>query len=218
MGRMTVAERREQLVAAAIRVAERDGVAAMTTRAIATEAEVSLATLHYCFASKRELLEAVLTTIVTELADAAQAELPTDLGSAGALLRHGMRRLWEVVEREPGRQQVTYELTQVALRTPGLAGFARWQYDVQYGLTARHLEAVARAAGVEWTLPLPVLSRMLLTVVDGAVLGWLVDRDSAAALASLEALADSIGGFSRPALARSGGRSAVEDRPAEIVP
>lgn len=201
MGRMTVAERRDHLVAAALRVAERDGVAAMTMRAIAAEADVSLATLHYCFTSKRELLEGVLTAIVTELADAAQAELPEDAGSPGKLLRQGLRRLWEVVEREPGRQQVTYELTQMALRTAGMAGFARWQYDVQYGLTTRHLEAVARAARVEWTLPLPVLSRMLLTVIDGAVLGWLVDRDSASALAALEALADSIGGFSRPVTA-----------------
>jgi TetR/AcrR family transcriptional regulator, regulator of biofilm formation and stress response len=198
MGRMSVAERRDSLVAAAIRVAERDGVAATTTRAIAAEAGVSLATVHYCFASKQELLEGVLTAIVTELADAAQAELPPG-DHPGVLLRDGLRRLWEVVEREPGRQQVTYELTQAALRTEGMAGFARWQYEVQHDLCRRHLEAVARAARVDWTLPMPVLARMLLTVVDGAVLGWLVDRDGATARRALDALAESIGGFSRPA-------------------
>ncbi len=189
MGRVAAEDRRQQLIEAAIRVAEREGIAATTTRRIAAEAGARLATVHYCFRSKQELLEEVLTAIITELAEAAQGDLRPGV-DAGTLLREGLRSLWLVVEKEPGRQQLTYELTQYALRQPGMDSFARWQYETSYAACATHLEGIAVAAGITWSLPMPVLSRMLMTVVDGVVLGWLVDRDSTAALAALDALAD----------------------------
>jgi len=189
VGRVAAEDRRQQLIEAAIRVAEREGIAATTTRRIAAEAGARLATVHYCFRSKQELLEEVLTAIITELAEAAQGDLRPGV-DAGTLLREGLRSLWLVVEKEPGRQQLTYELTQYALRQPGMDSFARWQYETSYAACATHLEGIAVAAGITWSLPMPVLSRMLMTVVDGVVLGWLVDRDSTAALAALDALAD----------------------------
>lgn len=189
MGRVAAEDRRQQLIEAAIRVAEREGIAATTTRRIAAEAGARLATVHYCFRSKQELLEEVLTAIITELAEAAQGDLRPGV-DARTLLREGLRSLWLVVEKEPGRQQLTYELTQYALRQPGMDSFARWQYETSYAACATHLEGIAVAAGITWSLPMPVLSRMLMTVVDGVVLGWLVDRDSTAAMAALDALAD----------------------------
>lgn len=189
MGRVAAGDRRQQLIEAAIRVAERDGVAATTTRRIAAEAGASLATVHYCFRSKQELLEGVLTAIITELAEAAQGDLRPGV-EARTLLHEGLRALWVIVEKEPGKQQLTYELTQYALRQPGMDSFARWQYETSYAACATHLKGIAAAAGITWSLPMPVLARMLMTVIDGVVLGWLVDRDSSAALAALDSLAD----------------------------
>jgi AcrR family transcriptional regulator len=195
--RVRAEARREQLIEAAIRVATREGVAATTTRAIATEAGASLATVHYCFESKQELLQQVLIAIINELTEAAPAELPPGAG-AGEMLRAGLRALWSVVEREPGKQQLTYELTHYALRTPGLAALARWQYEVYYARSARRLEMVAERAGIEWALPVATLSRMLMNMIDGLVLGWLVDRDSERARRALDAFADALGGFAVP--------------------
>lgn len=101
-----------------------------------------------------------------------------------------MRALWVVVEKEPGKQQLTYELTHYALRQPGMESFAQWQYETSYAACTAHLEGVADAAGIVWSIPMPVLTRMLMTVIDGVVLGWLVERDSDSALAALDALAD----------------------------
>jgi len=189
VGRVAAEDRRQQLIDAAIRVAERDGIAATTTRRIAAEAGARLATVHYCFRSKQELFEGVLTAIITELADAAQGDLRPGV-DARTLLNEGLRALWLIVEKEPGKQQLTYELTHHALRQPGMQSFARWQYETSYAACAAHLKGIALAAGITWSLPMPVLARMLMTVVDGVVLGWLVDRDSPAALAALDALAD----------------------------
>jgi len=188
--------RREQLIDAAVRVAARDGVAAATTRAIATEAGASLASVHYCFESKQELLQEVLISIINELTGEAPAGAP-DGASVAEMLRADLGALWAVVEREPGKQQVTYELTHYALRTEGLEGLAQWQYQVYYARSAERLRQIAARAGVEWAVPLPTLTRMLMNMIDGLVLGWLVDRDSELARGALEAFADSLGSLTR---------------------
>ena len=66
MTRMSAAERREQLVAAAIRVMTRDGVVRATTRAIASEAGMPLGVFHYAFRSKAELMAVVTETIAQQ--------------------------------------------------------------------------------------------------------------------------------------------------------
>jgi AcrR family transcriptional regulator len=201
MARVQAKVRREQLIDAAVRVAARDGVAATTTRAIATEAGASLASVHYCFESKQELLQEVLISIINELTGetlaADRSTEPPAGASVAEMVRADLGALWAVVEREPGKQQVTYELTHYALRTEGLEGLAQWQYQVYYARSAERLRQIAARAGVEWTVPLPTLTRMLMNMIDGLVLGWLVDRDSQLALSALEAFADTLGSLTR---------------------
>ena len=55
MPRLDIDTRRTQLIDAAIRIALRDGLDNTTVRRIATEAGVSLGTVHYCFDNKRAL-------------------------------------------------------------------------------------------------------------------------------------------------------------------
>jgi len=63
--------RRQQFIEAAIVVIARDGVDGATTRRIAEEAKAPLATLHYCFQTKENLLWAVFE----QLADTVRADL-----------------------------------------------------------------------------------------------------------------------------------------------
>ncbi|MEO9221837.1 MAG: TetR/AcrR family transcriptional regulator [Mycobacteriaceae bacterium] len=180
MTRVAVEDRRVQLVDATLRVMSEHGVAAATTRAIAAEAKTTLATVHYCFESKQTLLREVITTMVGQLAASSELNLPTDR-DLPTLVQELLQGLWAVIESEPKHQQLTYELTQFALREPDLADLARWQYELYYAECARILVGVAEATGWTWTVPLDVLSRMLLMAIDGTVLGWLVDGDGAAA-------------------------------------
>jgi AcrR family transcriptional regulator len=196
VARVQAKVRREQLIDAAVRVATRDGVASTTTRAVAAEAGASLASVHYCFDSKQELLQEVLISIINELTGDWAPDLADSAGVA-EMMRADLGALWAVVEREPGKQQVTYELTHYALRTEGLDELARWQYETYYARSADRLRAVAARAGVEWTLPLPVMTRMLMNMIDGLVLGWLVDRDSELARAALNAFADTLSTLTR---------------------
>jgi AcrR family transcriptional regulator len=57
---------RAQIIQGALQALEKTGVIGTTTRSIATEANVQLATLHYHFESKSTLLVAVLEALIDE--------------------------------------------------------------------------------------------------------------------------------------------------------
>lgn len=196
MPRVPVAERRRQLVEAAFRVAARDGFRALTTRAVCAEAGAPLGAFHYCFASKQELLVALTDQTVTALLDRADlVELGRDVRSS---LRATLRAYWASVEAEPDREPVLMALTQFALHEPGLEDVARQQYAAFHRTARTSLEMIADACGTAWALPVEQLARMLVMVTDGVTLAWLVDRDSAAALAALDAFADALATHARP--------------------
>ncbi|HEX4702566.1 MAG TPA: TetR family transcriptional regulator [Pseudonocardiaceae bacterium] len=189
MARVSADVRRRELVAAAIRVMARDGVAKTTTRAIVTEADMQLGFFHYCFRSKQELLLQVIDTINQRNVIAATAVVGQGRGLKETLAA-SLRAYWQDVETNPGTHQVTYELTQYALRTPGLADVARRQYEGYLAMATEFLETAADAARVEWTTPVPVLARYVHTMLDGVTLAWIVDRDGAQAMAVLTEFAD----------------------------
>lgn len=58
MARIPVEERREALIDAAFRVIGEQGLSRASTRAIVAEAGMSLASFHYAFESRDQLLEA----------------------------------------------------------------------------------------------------------------------------------------------------------------
>src|SRR5690349_15397394 len=109
MARMPLAERRQQLVEAAIAVMTRDGVNKATTRAIVAEAGTSLSVFHYCFDSKEALLEAVIKTIVGKTVTLAEATF-----SPGATMEdtisNAFRAYWSHVTAHPAEHLLTYEV------------------------------------------------------------------------------------------------------------
>ncbi|GAC1374175.1 MAG: hypothetical protein NVS2B15_13980 [Pseudarthrobacter sp.] len=58
--RVSAEDRKEQLIAATVKLIRREGVQSVTIRAIAKEANAPLATAHYCFSNKEELMEAAV--------------------------------------------------------------------------------------------------------------------------------------------------------------
>ena len=109
--RVSAGDRREQLVEAAISRAVREGLAATTVRGIADEAGVSLSTVHYCFASKDDLLRAVarsiagplsapVTTAITEVSQGGER----GPGTVEEVLRAAFGAYWAAASSTPGRQ------------------------------------------------------------------------------------------------------------------
>lgn len=189
MARVSSADRREQLVGAALRIAKRDGIGAVSTRSIAAEAGATPGIVHYVFESMADVLRAMIEVIA-----AAQIETVRSVQVQGADVRESMIRsfeaMWATVEADPEAHQLTFEVTQLALRQPRLAELAHWQYDRYFEVSRQVLETVADSVHIEWLVPVDTLARLLVATNDGVVTAWLVDRDSGRARAVYEAFID----------------------------
>ncbi|MFC0582213.1 TetR/AcrR family transcriptional regulator [Micrococcoides hystricis] len=114
MSRVPLAQRSQQFVEAAARVIAREGVSAATTRRIAAEADAPLASLHYCFRSKEELMEQVYKHLSEDYARAL-TPLSEDAGLEETVSGH-LRRIWKRIVASPWEQITTFELLLRATR------------------------------------------------------------------------------------------------------
>lgn len=182
VSRMSVEDRRAQLVEAAITVMTREGVRKATTRAIVGEAGASLSVFHYCFDSKAALFEEVVRTIVGRSAGLAKEAL-TGVATDDDALMAGLLAYWEHVVANPEQHLLTYEVTQHCLRIPELHDVARSQYDLYANVIAIHLRGSLEGEPDDATVA--CVARYLAVIIDGVTLNWLARRDDDEALAVL---------------------------------
>lgn len=213
MPRMAVADRRRELVDAAVRVIARDGVAAATTRAVVAEAGMSLASLHYAFPSREHLLEAVIVEVTAQERRAAETGLlpvatagadGTAAGPAGPpaledVIAGGLERYVELLVARPEREQALLELALYAMRTPGQRGALVAQYAVYQESARATLSTAALAARCRWTVPLDEAARALVMATEGLTTVWLADRDTEAARRTARFAARSLAALAEPA-------------------
>lgn len=132
--------RRTQLVDATLRVVERDGLAGLTHRAVATEAGVPLASASYHFAGIADMVQAALRRANDALVEtvAVDGRSPSPEGLADMLA--------EDVARHRGRLVAEYELYLLALRRPELRPEAVIWLDLVADRYAPGLRGAARRA------------------------------------------------------------------------
>lgn len=181
MARISVTHRRELLFAAAVRVLARDGLAALSTRAIVAEAGMSLASFHYAYGSREELLGDIVASVVRGEREAGLAGVLGDASSPEDAVRRAFAAYLDLVRVDPGREQGMFELTQHALRTPALARLATEQYQRYHEVAAELLDQLAERFDRRWDSPIADLARLVVALTDGLTLAWLADRDDAAA-------------------------------------
>ncbi|MFJ1867220.1 TetR/AcrR family transcriptional regulator [Streptomyces sp. NPDC088097] len=142
--------RRRRIIDAAIRVMAAKGIAGLTHRSVAAEADVPLGSTTYHFATLDDLLVAALRQANEGYAPALTVRDGEDL--AGALAR----LLGEALTADRGRAALEYELYLEALRRPALRLVAaEWGEAVAHALAGR----------VD-----PVTARALVAVMDGITL------------------------------------------------
>ena len=182
MARMSADERRSKLVDAAIRVMTRDGVSRATTRAIAAEAGMPLGVFHYAFRSKQELMAMVTDTIaMRSKADIDAAVLVHDNASLFDLVHAGLSAYFDHVVAHPDEHLVTYELTATALREAELIEVADRQYRFYLDENEKLVTAVAEMIGFDYSVPIPVVTRFVTSLMDGLALNYLAKGDEAEA-------------------------------------
>ena len=190
MPRLDIETRRTQLVDAGIRIALRDGLDNTTVRRIATEAGVSLGTVHYCFDNKRALLEAVVETLLGREVDVADFELSDDLTPADAI-KQAFRFYWSLSGAQTDRQRLVYELVAYLVRqeAPG-PELAQRIFANKYEVVRGFVELFQKKGEAELGLPTDVIARMTVAMTDGVALAWLADGDDEKALEVLDSFAE----------------------------
>ncbi|WP_069172193.1 TetR/AcrR family transcriptional regulator [Streptomyces griseus] len=137
--------RRERIIDAALRVVAREGIAGLSHRTVAAEADVPLGSTTYHFASLDELLVAALRRCNENFARTVRES--DCLADPGVPLAGGLTRLleeWFAGGRGPA--ELEYELYLAALRRPALrAVAAEWADDLGALLASRTDPATARA-------------------------------------------------------------------------
>ncbi|MFD4865021.1 TetR/AcrR family transcriptional regulator [Streptomyces sp. NPDC058412] len=145
-------DRRQRIIDAAIRVVGAKGIAGLSHRSAAAEADVPLGSTTYHFETLDDLLVAALRqaneSFARALADsAALADPDADLDRALA------RLLGEFLAADRSRVELEYELYLAALRRPALRPVA-----------SEWCEAMSAALAVRTD---PVTARALVAVMDG---------------------------------------------------
>jgi Uncharacterized protein conserved in bacteria len=202
MTRIPPAQRREALVAAAIRVIAADGMAGATTRAVAAEADMSLASLHYVFGSRDALLEAVIEQVVEAEAMAASDVLAvfdahgSPIG-LDALLASGIDHFIDGLVAAPDDELALAELT-IHARRSGMTELLDQQRRIYLDAAGRTLARAAAQSGTQWTVPLTEIAGLLTTLLDGITYSWLAHRDEPAARTSGRFAATSLAALAVP--------------------
>ncbi|MBF6428547.1 TetR/AcrR family transcriptional regulator [Nocardia cyriacigeorgica] len=211
MARVPAAERRAELVAAAVRVIAARGVDGATTRRIAEEANAPLATLHYCFATKELLFAAVFEYLAGEYRDVLnRSDVHSDAQSTARGLLRGVLH-WYL--ENPDFGATILELISWGQREGEQAEVV---YTEAYATMRTILEGTTTASG----RPLdPGMIDQLIYVVsalsDGFALNWLVFSDADAARAQVEL---TLGVLDAWMAANLGNTAAQATAPADTTP
>ena len=169
--------RREQIVAAALKVMIAEGVYNTTTRKIADEAGINVATLHYHFHNKEEILFKVMEVLVVNYRATLAKHFtnPQSLHDRIAALLHF---IWREIEKAPGEQLTLQEMTLYVLRHPNAAYMAK-EKDREF--LALYEDSLLSANDVRAAdKPMVAkISNFVYTSFVGILNQWLATRDRA---------------------------------------
>ncbi len=114
---------------------------------------MSLASFHYAFDSRDELIDELITTVVAREQQAVMPATSRRARASRELLESGLARYFEHLKADPEHEQAMLELTQYALRSPERHPLALAQYARYAELAERSLELAAEHADVGGAVP-----------------------------------------------------------------
>ncbi|WP_406293115.1 TetR family transcriptional regulator [Embleya sp. NBC_00888] len=186
MGYLTAAERHSRIVEAATRVIARDGLAAATTRRIADEAGVNLASLHYGFRGKDEIYVAVDDALRTFVIGSSPE--PAQTHTCREIVRSLIERFQHLLRADRQLAIAQYELLMWALRSADKADLAAKSYQAFIDAFAERLE---RAVDVG-ERDVAMLARYTVGAIDGLYMQNLAAGTDGVSEPELDAISDAV--------------------------
>lgn len=171
-----MAERRAELTQVALRVMARDGAWALTTRALAAEAQVPHGSVHYAFSSKAEIVRAVIAAD-TESAVQIFSTVAVGGGSVQDVLARAFSAYVDRLVADPETELVLQELSLMAVRDPDLGELMAESTAGYVDSLGALLEDLAEQIGDTWDVPVRLIVEQLLGLLFGSTQSWLGHRD-----------------------------------------
>jgi AcrR family transcriptional regulator len=184
-------ERRQQLIEAAVRLMARDGMDAATLRAIAKEAGAPLATVHYCFTDKDELMSAASEHWLGELVGSMTGDVISQ-GGLRATVKEMADQWWADLERNPANVLAQHELDLWAIRGTEHQALAKSIYPRYVQALTSVFTRALHSAGEQSSIPPELLARAFLAILDGASFQYLANPESRKARDLLHLLIDAL--------------------------
>jgi len=175
--RVPAEERKEQLIAATVELMRREGVQSVTVRAIAKEANAPLATAHYCFSGKDEIMDAAAEAWLKNLSSFS-GDVPPELGLRKAV-EQVAEGYWRALAEEPASLLTEIELILWATRNAPASPLAAKIYPAYETELGNIFSAAAESCGEECLMDFPTLARSFLMIYDGAAIQYLTDPKAA---------------------------------------
>lgn len=168
-------EKVDRLQTAAITIIARRGVTEASTRAIATEAGLNLATVHYAFNGKDDLLTSLLERIVSDNGNLI-TKVAQDCESAQEAIAKMAQAYWEHVTEQPDLLRVNFELALYALTNTEYSERSKLQFSAHYAL----VEDLFRGFLPLWSeQQCATLTVACISAMDGLALQFLVMQNKA---------------------------------------
>lgn len=203
MSRLSVEQRREQLVAATIAAISEDGMSGTGMRKIAARAGAPLASVHYAFESRLTLLQATMEALIDQSRRLATG-LPVDPAAPpDVAIRLHLRAYLDMVAAHRGREAGLVELMLAALREPALDSLPSSLYQHYYEVAAEAACWISEGLGRSWRLPLRQIARFVVMLTDGLVLGYLATDDEDVTTDLIDAASTALVGLLEPEEKRS---------------
>lgn len=176
-------DKRTLIVEAALDVLLAEGIGKLSMRRVAREAGVALGLAHYYFASKGELIAAMIGASGRRFRAEAPPPPPGDVSGSGAWPGQATRSVLS------DRVRLSADIDSAALRDPLVAEAAAQRHRAAESEIGRQLTTAAAAAAVELD-ELPSLSAVFSAALDGLAVRALIDPsfDLPAAHAALHRL------------------------------
>lgn len=168
-------EKIERLQAAAISVIARQGVTEASTRAIAAEAGLNLATVHYAFDGKDDLLTSLLERLLSDSSSLVTMATQNCVSAQDAIAK-AAQAYWELATQNPDLQRVNFEL--------GLYAMTNIEYGerskVQFSKFHNHVASLFQPFLPQWTNEqIAVLTVACISSLEGLVIQLLIMQNQA---------------------------------------
>jgi AcrR family transcriptional regulator len=164
----------------------REGFERITTRRIAEEAGVNIATLHYYFGNKESLLDETMRFALASVVE----RLDRAMGGAANLsecLRLGLAEYWEIVRDQPGI--LRFDLAVRGFRDDSARAKSAFLLDELNRMTVELLGGFGGARPDGFYEP---IAHFLVSSLDGITLSYLVSRDPERALRAMDLLREQV--------------------------